>query len=120
MATININLVQHFSDCPGGRYRANGEFSGEAFREDHLRPALADPANTVTIDMNHAFTIPPSFLDEAFGILVEEMGEQKFRSRVLVVINDDPAAEMEYEDVIEKHSRRSRPSGFLRRRREYA
>ena len=113
-----INLVRDFTDCPGGRYRAHGDFSGEQFREDLLRPALAGH-NKVEIDMNHAFTVPPSFLGEAFGALVEELGEAKFRSRVVVHLDDDPAAQWEFEEVIKKHSRKNRTL-FGIGRREYA
>jgi hypothetical protein len=119
MNTKQISLVKDFTDCPGGRYRGNGDFSGEEFREDILRPSLAE-CERLQVDMNHAFTIPPSFLDEAFGPLVEELGEQAFRARIIVSLDDDPAARWEYEDVIEKHSSKKRSSFFGIPRREYA
>ena len=38
MATINVG--RDFSPDPAGRYRSDGESSGEAFREDILKPTL--------------------------------------------------------------------------------
>ena len=58
-----------FSRYPGGRFRTDGPFSGEALREDILAPALrAHESVTVVLDGPYGYTHP--FLEEAFGGLV--------------------------------------------------
>ena len=58
-----------FSRYPGGRFRTDGPFSGEALREDVLAPALrAHESVTVVLDGPYGYTHP--FLEEAFGGLV--------------------------------------------------
>ena len=50
MKEITVNIAQDFSKYPGGRYRADGEFSGERFRDDlpdRIRFDLDGPWNTL-------------------------------------------------------------------------
>ena len=35
---IQINIAQDFSNTPGGRYKVNGPYSGEEFRDNILIP----------------------------------------------------------------------------------
>ena len=64
-----ISLVREFTGAPWARFRTQGKFSGEAFREDILKPALKK--GSVIVELNGALGLPPSFLDEAFGVLLE-------------------------------------------------
>lgn len=67
-----IRVVER-APFPGGRYRADGPYSGEWFREEVLRPALESAAqggDRVTVDLDGAPGYGSSFLDEAFGGLV--------------------------------------------------
>lgn len=68
-----ISIANDFSDCPAGRYRKDGPFSGEGFREDMLVPAL-EGASAVEINLDGALGYGSSFLEEAFGGLVREAG----------------------------------------------
>lgn len=66
-----IKIASDFSPYPGGRYRTDGDWTGEAFREEKLLPALqAD--ETVVVDLDGVRGLPPSFLEEAFGGLLRE------------------------------------------------
>jgi len=70
MTTI---LVADFTRSPGGRFIADGEYSGEWFRQDVLVPALraaiaARDVLTVVLDGTSGYG--SSFLEEAFGGLV--------------------------------------------------
>ena len=58
-----------FSRYPGGRFRTDGPFSGEALREDVLAPAL-DAHETVTVVLDGAAGYTHPFLEEAYGGLV--------------------------------------------------
>ena len=64
-----IHLARNFSRFPGGRYRTDGPYSGQQFREEHLEPALRDHDQVVVI-LDEAVGLPASFLEEAFGGLV--------------------------------------------------
>lgn len=80
--------VGEFSLTPGGRYRSDGKWSGEEFREDILKPALK--ANTcvfVNLDRPAGFTT--AFLEEVFRGIAEELGE-KALYRVIPIAAERP------------------------------
>ena len=64
-----INVARDFSRFPGGRYRTDGPFSGQEFRDDILVPALATNEH-VAVEIDGVAGLPVSFLEEAFGGLV--------------------------------------------------
>lgn len=63
---VEINIATDFSKFPGGRYRKNGKFSGEEFRDDRLLPAL-EGGDVVTVLIHGTAGYGSSFLEEAFG-----------------------------------------------------
>ena len=66
-----ISIADDFSKYPAGRYRDDGPFSGQAFREDHLVPALnGRDVTKVLVSLDGVAGLGSSFLDEAFGGLV--------------------------------------------------
>lgn len=70
-----INVAEDFTRYPGGRYREDGEHSGEEFRDDVLVPALERArvsGGKVTVVLDGVTGYPSSFLEEAFGGLVRE------------------------------------------------
>ncbi len=71
---MRISIAKDFSDVPAGRYYADGEWTGQKFREKVLIPALekADKENPVIVDINEAEGYGSSFLEEAFGGLIRE------------------------------------------------
>lgn len=76
MKTLKISEV--FSNSPGGRLRKNGPFSGEEFRESILIPELKKlaPSEKILIDLDGGFGYASSFLDEVFGGVYKQLGEQ--------------------------------------------
>lgn len=66
--------VADFSKCPAGRYRTDGAFSGQAFREDVLEPTLASTTGVVLVQMDGTIGYGSTFLEEAFGGLVRDGG----------------------------------------------
>ena len=64
-----ISIGKDFSRAPIGRYKSDGAFSGEVFREDILKPAL-DSYQVIEIKIDDVEGYGSSFLDEAFGGLI--------------------------------------------------
>lgn len=65
-----ISIAKDFSPTPAGRYRSDGPFPGEKFRDDLLLPALKAGADAVTVELDGTAGFGSSFLEEAFGGLV--------------------------------------------------
>lgn len=70
MEKIIINIQRDFSRYPAGRYRGDGPYNGEKFREDFLIPALKKSADKIYIELDGVRGYNSSFLDEAFGKLI--------------------------------------------------
>jgi len=66
-----INIARDFTRFPAGRYKADGEFSGEVFRERFLEPVL-DHGDRAVIELDGALGYGSSFLEEAFGGLIRK------------------------------------------------
>lgn len=64
-----ISIARDFSPSPAGRYRSDGPYPGQAFRDDMLIPALRE-FSVVTVDLDGTSGFGSSFLEEAFGGLV--------------------------------------------------
>lgn len=64
-----INIAKDFSPFPGGRYKTDGKFSGEGFREEFLEPNIKNN-ESITILLDGTRGYGSSFLEEAFGGLV--------------------------------------------------
>ena len=64
-----ISIATAFSPSPAGRYKADGPYPGEVFRESLLLPAI-ESSEKLTIDFSGTEMAGSSFLEEAFGGLV--------------------------------------------------
>lgn len=102
-----IRLAQEFSRYPGGRFRAMGPFSGEAFRDDLLVPALSraigGSGGPVVVLLDGAAGYPASFLEEAFGGLIRagQFSPAEIRDHLKVVSHD--ARYAVYRQLAEKY-----------------
>jgi hypothetical protein len=73
-----ISLATDFSPFPGGRFRTDGPFSGEVFRDDVLLPLLRDAINggqPLTVVLDGVAGLPSSFLEEGFGGILRKAPE---------------------------------------------
>lgn len=80
-----VLCVSDFSMTPGGRYKSEGDFSGELFREGTLQPHL-DKGLRVIVDLDGPEGFPSSFLEEVFGGIVRHyrgVGGKKRLAEVL-------------------------------------
>lgn len=88
---IIINVAAEFTTTPGGRFKNDGEFSGEEFREKFLVPkynSLTDGQKLiVNLDGGDGYAI--SFLEEAFGGLVRQLGKSVI-GRIEIISNEEP------------------------------
>ena len=86
-----INVAKDFSRTPGARYRADGAYSGEEFREEMLRPHFEESGDFgLTIILDGAAGYATSFLEEAFGGLAREYGAEVCLMRLRFVSEEDP------------------------------
>lgn len=85
---VTYLVSSQFSRFPGGRRRAHGAFSGEAFREDVTIPLLRE-FEFVKFDLSDSKGYSSGFLDEAFGEIGAILGLSEARRRVSIVASDD-------------------------------
>ena len=72
MANV-INIARDFTAFPRGRTPADGKGNGTTFREKFLLPVMKNGSRAEVI-LDGAYGYPASFLEEAFGGLVEKEG----------------------------------------------
>lgn len=91
MSTTTIDFVSEFTPFPAGRYRDDGPFPGQAFREDLLVPNLRE-FDQVEVNLDGAMGYGSSFLDEAFGGLVRLGGytSETLHKKLRLICKDDP------------------------------
>ena len=76
---VKLNIAEEFSPMPIGRYEKNSNYSGERFRKEFLLPRFKDALeskDTLLIDLEGVAGLSSSFLEEAFGGLVEVTEEK--------------------------------------------
>lgn len=93
MTNMTITIAKDFSRYPAGRYRNDGPYSGEKFRDDMLAPTLALLGNgeRLHILMDGVRGYGSSFLEEAFGGLMRlqaNLTPELFWKKVEVVTED--------------------------------
>ena len=88
-----ILKVRDFSIKPGVRYRYEGPYSGEEYREDILDPLFKSSLTTgekITIVLDGVYGYATSFLEEVFGGLVRQYGYSKVRDLLVIISNQRP------------------------------
>ena len=98
MKKVILNILKDFTLTPGPRFRQEGPFSGEEFREEYLVPKFEEARRDKTkllIDLDGPAGYATSFLEESFGGLArvyssEEVLETlEFKSEDDVYLKDD-------------------------------
>lgn len=98
-----LKVSEEFSKIPGGRFRQDGEFSGEEFYEDYLKPKFIMTKlrnEKLLIDLDGGFGYPTSFLKEAFGSLAKEFGPGFVLSKIELKSEDEPSLVKYIKDII--------------------
>jgi hypothetical protein len=100
---IKVKVANH-TTTPGPRKINEGDFSGEWFLNEILRPKYEEAEKdnaTLFIDLDGAIGYPPSFLEEAFGTLSIEKGAKQVIDRLELKCEDEPYLIEEIESYIE-------------------
>ncbi|MFC3148301.1 STAS-like domain-containing protein [Piscinibacterium candidicorallinum] len=86
---VRINIARDFTRFPSGRFKRNGETSGEAFREKFLQPTIIN-GDVVEVELDGTVGYGSSFLEEAFGGLVRALPipPDEVKQRVKIISND--------------------------------
>jgi len=102
MTEHTIDVARDFTNRPFGRYRDDGDRSGEVFREKKLVPALRK-YDHVTVDLGGTNVYGSSFLEEVFGGLVRAGFTQAELKQKLTVLHDKlPSVVIEAERYIQE------------------
>lgn len=91
---IKINICKDFSETPGARYRVEGPFSGEEFRETLLIPTYTqavEGGKKIIIELDGGYGYPTSFLEEAFGGLARIYDAKEILSTLSFISDDEPS-----------------------------
>lgn len=86
-----IRIAKDFSETPGPRARDEGDFSGDEFLQDILRPAYllaVQEGTTLTVDLDGTEGYATSFLEATFGGLAREFDAAEI-DRVITFKSDD-------------------------------
>ena len=98
---IKYRISTEYTDTPGPRYRIQGDFSGEDFREVVLVPLLTKAKELnekIEINLDGAFGYPSSFLEESFGGLVRKYKDNSIRKYFSFICTDEPSLLDEIDD----------------------
>ena len=90
---MNLIVATEFSDTPGPRTREEGDFSGELFLDEFLRPRYQEAVktgDTLLVDLDGTEGYATSFLESAFGGLSREFGADKVLKVIRLKSDDEP------------------------------
>lgn len=91
---IKIKVKTDFSKCPGLRtYDISRDKSGEYFYHTILNNKFYQAVSQglkLIVDLDGTAGYPPSFIDEAFGRLIYDFGEDMVREHLDIISNEEP------------------------------
>lgn len=92
IADVVVNVARDYSTHPMGREEHLWPFSGERFRKQFLQVPLTQGQH-VLVDLRGTRGLAPSFLEEAFGGLVDAGVDFERIRQFLTIVADDKARE---------------------------
>lgn len=101
MDNTNIISIADFSITPGSRYREEGPFSGQEFREDILEPEFKKTLESdkkLIINLDGVLGYGTSFLEEVFGGLARIYTPENILKHIDIISTEDSYLK---DDVIE-------------------
>ena len=109
-----ITIAADFSKYPAGRFPEDGDYNGTTFRDEILAIALRDLSiDVVEVVFDGVAGFGSSFLEEAFGGLIRELGMKKadldkrlILSTTELELNDYVSLSLQYIEEAESASRK--------------
>ena len=91
-----FKVSTEWSNTPGGRYKIEGKYSGEEFRDDILEPLYTDSRkekSILVLDMNGSYGYADCWLEEVFGGLVRKYKEEGIfkTTKINFISDEDPS-----------------------------
>lgn len=98
---ITITISVDFSRIPGARFPAEGDYSGQEFRQNILAPKLKEAIDSnqrLKVILDGTAGLGTSFLEESFGGLIrnDSFTYETIMDKIELVSDEDP----EYIDEI--------------------
>ena len=90
---MTLNIAKEFSEVPGPRFRGEGSFSGEEFRDELLEPKLDEAERDnkkLLVDLDGGCGYATSFLEEAFGGLARKCSPERVLNVLEFKSEDEP------------------------------
>ncbi len=105
---VTINIAKDYSKTPGARYKDDGPFSGEEFRENYLENHFIDINNNTKIQviLDGTEGYATSFLEEAFGGLARKYGAKRCLDRFEFISEEEPLLIKEIINYIERSEKK--------------
>lgn len=98
---LTVNIAKDFTRFPSGRFKKNGDTSGEAFRERFLESQIQQ-GEIISIELDGTIGYGSSFLEEAFGGLVRKLKLTPDQiQKQIKLISEDPSLIEEIKTYIE-------------------
>lgn len=100
---IELCIAKEFTSIPGPRKRSEGEYSGQQFLEDLLRPRYLEAqkgGGLLHVNLDGAVGYPTSFLEEAFGGLAREFGPEEVEKNLEITCTDERYIEEQIRNYI--------------------
>jgi len=89
---IEIKIRREFTATPGARFKTDGNFSGEQFREEILEPKFKEAIEKkekLFIDLDGGYGYAQSFLEESFGGLARMYGVKEVEDSIERIKSED-------------------------------
>ena len=106
---MSFSVSKQFTDTPGPRYRKQGRYSGEEFRDSFLEPLLEQYISTgrpIEINLDGVYGYPTSFLEEAFGGLARAHSIDVVQKAFTYVAKEQPGIVEEIQsDILNANAR---------------
>ena len=109
LSHLFISIARDFSPYTGARYRTDGPYSGQEFREDLLEPRFLqalEQEQKLLINLDGTEGYATSFLEEAFGGMARSHGVQRVLDHLEFQSLDEPLLIDEIKKYIRDTARR--------------
>jgi hypothetical protein len=104
--------VAEYARSPGGRFRSDGRFSGEWFRDEILVPALSEAIQSgekLEVELDGTSGYGSSFLEECFGGLIRKRTFDPELARQSLIITAKSRVFAPYKALADRYLRDARP-----------